>query len=91
MPNPNDAADPDAEDPHEPPQPLVEAVAERLRGPCAHLPPEAFAALVLGIARSKHRAARRAAGIPGLSGFWDPPDLPEDVSSDRLPDTERRA
>ncbi len=55
------------------PPALLNDVAERLRGACAHLQPDAFAALVLEIARTKLRFARRAASIPGLSGVWDPP------------------
>jgi hypothetical protein len=60
------------------PSALIDDITERLRGPCAHLAPEAFAALVLKIARTKLRFARRAASIPGLSGVWEPPtqDVP---------------
>jgi|SRR5687768_16120775 len=56
-----------------PPPSLVDEIAERLRVPCAHLSPEQFAGLVLQIARTKQRFARRAASLPGLSGLWDPP------------------
>ena len=56
------------------PDALVADIAARLHGPCAHLAPETFAALVLSIARTKVRFARRAASLPGLSGVWDPPE-----------------
>lgn len=55
------------------PPALLDDIAQRLRGACAHLDPDAFAALVLQIARTKLRFARRAASIPGFSGLWDPP------------------
>jgi hypothetical protein len=87
----NDPPPPDAARDHvalaaDVPPALLDDVSERLRDACAHLEPEAFAALVLEIARTKLRFARRAASLPGLSGLWDPPDqglLPLDAPSDR--------
>ena len=55
------------------PSGLVEEITSRLRGVCAHLPPDDFALLVSDIARVKIRTAQRAASLPGLSGLWDPP------------------
>jgi len=55
------------------PSALLDDITERLRAACTHLEPDAFAALVLEIARTKLRFARRAASVPGLSGLWDPP------------------
>ena len=65
------------------PAAVLDDISDRLRDACAHLSTEAFAALVLEIARTKLRFQRRAASIPGLSGLWDPPPatLPSDRSS----------
>jgi hypothetical protein len=87
----NDPPAPDAAGDHvtlaaDIPPALLDDISERLRDACAHLEPEAFAALVLEIARTKLRFARRAASLPGVSGLWDPPDeglLPLDALTSR--------
>ena len=73
------------------PTALLDDISDRLREVCAHLAPEAFATLVLDIARTKLRFQRRAGSIPGLSGLWDPPDsttLPPDRSGAPTEDAE---
>jgi hypothetical protein len=73
------------------PAALLEDIRDRLREPCAHLAPDAFAALVLAIARTKLRWQRRAANIPGMSGLWEPPASPALPAGPRSHGTEREA